>query len=259
VLMFANNIGYTGFLTGDWDTGLAELETALADDIDRVDRLALLSNALIIRINRGESIDDEMRELEALIAGDTDPGSRSMVLDARANLALASGRLKDAHTTWEDLAQIQVAFAPSSFYQGARAALWDRDVEAVRADLEAIDATGVHGPIVEARRGTLRAGIAALEGRTAEAVSLYRDALRGWRELGIAWDEALTGLDMATVLDPTDPDVRSAAATSREIFSRLGARPFLERLEVTVARPGSTAPTEPQASATVERPTPANV
>jgi tetratricopeptide (TPR) repeat protein len=239
--MFVNNIGYTGFLVGDWDQGLAEMEGVLSDDLDRVDRLALLANALIIRTNRGEMVDDGMRELEALVAGDTDPGNISMILDARANAALAGGRLADARATWRELAEIQLAFGPSAIYQGARGALWEHDVDAVRADLAALDATGVHGPIVEVRRTTLRAGLAALEGRAAEAAALYREALRGWRELGIVWDEVLTSIDMATLLDPADPEVRAAAASSREILSRLGARPYLDRLDEAMARPAPAA------------------
>jgi hypothetical protein len=240
--MFVNNIGYTGFLVGDWDQGLAEMEAALSDDLDRVDRLALLSNALIIRTNRGETIDDGMRELETLAAGDTDPGSVSMVLDTRANLALAGGRLKDARSIWRNLAELQAAFSPSSYYQGARGALWQRDAADVRADLDALDATGVHGPVIEVRRTTLRAGLAALAGRSSDALALYREALRGWRELGIVWDEVLTAIDMATLLDPADPDVRAAAASSREILTRLRAAPYLERLDAALARSGPTAP-----------------
>ncbi len=32
----------------------------------------------------------------------------------------------------------------------------------------------------------------------AEALSLYGDAVGAWRGLGLAWDEALTAIDMAT-------------------------------------------------------------
>jgi hypothetical protein len=83
----------------------------------------------------------------------------------------------------------------------------------------------------------LRAGLAAVDGRGAEALALYRDALRGLRDLGLPWDEALTAIDMATVLDPGDPEVRAAADTARQILVGLGARPFVERLEAALARP----------------------
>jgi hypothetical protein len=42
---------------------------------------------------------------------------------------------------------------------------------------------------------------------------------------------------MATVLDADLPEVRSAADEAREILARLGARPFLERLDELMAHP----------------------
>jgi hypothetical protein len=41
---------------------------------------------------------------------------------------------------------------------------------------------------------------------------------------------------MAILLDGTLPEVQAAGATAREILGRLGARPFLERLESALAR-----------------------
>lgn len=64
----------------------------------------------------------------------------------------------------------------------------------------------------------------------------YRTALRSWRDLGLPFDEALTAVDMATLLDPADAEVRAAAESARETLGRLGARPFLTRLEAALAR-----------------------
>ena len=38
---------------------------------------------------------------------------------------------------------------------------------------------------------------AVADGRSAEALRVYRDILRGLRDLGLPWDEALTGIDIA--------------------------------------------------------------
>jgi hypothetical protein len=69
---------------------------------------------------------------------------------------------------------------------------------------------------------------------------LYRGARDGWREIGVPWEEALTGIDMATVLDAREPEVQAAAARSREILTNLRAAPFLRRLEVSLARESAT-------------------
>ncbi len=103
-------------------------------------------------------------------------------------------------------------------------------------DLEAVDASGFHGPALEADRATIRAGIAALEGRASEALNLYRVALAVWRDLGLTWDEALCGLDMALLLDPAETEVRAAAERARETFTRLGAAPFVARLADAIGR-----------------------
>ena len=40
---------------------------------------------------------------------------------------------------------------------------------------------------------------------------------------------------MAILLDPADPEVRAAAEAAREILVRLGAAPFIERLDAALA------------------------
>jgi len=145
------------------------------------------------------------------------------------------GRLSDARAAWRHLADQEAGNAPEFRYRAARTALWDGDVEDARTDLAALDATGVHGSVVEMRRTTIRAGLAALEGRPADAMPLFREALSGWRDVGLPWDEALTGIDMATLLDPSDPYVRTVAESTRDILVRLGAKPFLERLDAAMA------------------------
>ncbi len=159
----------------------------------------------------------------------------SMAMDTQATLALAQGRLDDARSIWNHVADVIGGYAPAAIYEAARGGVWAGDVNAVRTDLARLDATGFHGPVVEVRRTTLQAAVAALEGRTIEALALYRDALHGWSELGIVWDEVLTAIDMATVLDPSEPEVQAAAMAARETLVRLGALPFIERLDVRLA------------------------
>ncbi|MEO6059299.1 MAG: adenylate/guanylate cyclase domain-containing protein [Candidatus Limnocylindria bacterium] len=235
MLRLMSNIGYTAFVAGDWDGGLAMLDAGLAEEVEGFHRMALLSNALVIRACRGESVAEGLAELERATVGETDSGPMVSLLDPRANAALADGRLRDARAAWLHIPELVASLAPISLYQAARAALWDRDLEAVRADLAALDATGVHGRVVEARRATLRAGLAALEGLPTDALVLYRAAFRAWRDLRLPWDEALTAIDMVTLLGPAEPDVAVAAAGAREILVRLGAKPFLDRLDAALA------------------------
>ncbi len=89
---------------------------------------------------------------------------------------------------------------------------------------------------MEADRRTIRAGIAALDGRTAEALALCRDSLRAWRDLGLPWDEALCGTDMPTLLDPDIPEVQAAAEAATDILVGLEATQFVAQLEAARGR-----------------------
>ncbi len=236
MLKFINNVGYTAFLTGDWAEALAVLDEGLAEDLEPGTRTWLLSNALILRANRGEPVTGGLAELEQLTSLHGDPNLMLPTLDTKANAALAEGRLDDAREFWGRAAALSASHAPSSLYQRARGAIWSGQTDEVRSDLEALDATGFHGRVVEVRRLTLRAALAAMEGQSAAALGLYRDALTSWHELGMAWDEALTGVDMVSLLDPTEPDVRAVAESTRAILERLGAKPYLDRLEAALNR-----------------------
>ena len=66
---------------------------------------------------------------------------------------------------------------------------------------------------------------------------MYREALRGWDELGLPWDFALCAIDMAMRLDPGEPEVVAAGARARTVLDQLGARPYIERLDEALARP----------------------
>ncbi len=97
------------------------------------------------------------------------------------------------------------------------------------------------------------------EGRPAEALAGYREALHGWQELGAAFDEALAVTDMAGLLpeaERTGAEVRAAVDAAHSTLAQLGARPILDRLAKVPAdpppgakpapgRPGAPAPAAP--------------
>ena len=109
--------------------------------------------------------------------------------------------------------------------------------------------------MIAARHATLRAGIAALEGRSADALTLYQDALAGWRAAHAGWDEALTGHGRRAVAR----SVRSGGCRDHrldaEILERLGAKPYLDRLNqaeaAATSKPASGARTPAKAEVAV--------
>ncbi len=221
--------------TGDWTWALGELRIALSEDLEASDRVQMLGAGIWVNALRGESTTDDLAEWDRLVGPDPDPSVQAMKLSVMADVAFADGRLEDART----LGDRQIAVQPSSVVdaaaRSARSALWLRDAPAARSDLDALESSGIHGRTIDGERTAIRAGIMALEGRSDEALTTYRSVLIEWRDLGLTWNQAICGLDMAQLLDPADPDVRAAAATSREIFERLGATPFRDRLEAAIA------------------------
>jgi class 3 adenylate cyclase/predicted ATPase len=230
------NMGDFALRTGDWPLVLEELTAALAEDFEGSDRVQLLGSAAVLRTLRGEPVADALGEIRRLLGDGGDPQVRVNVEVVAAFAAFAAGDIDEARTSWHLACSLSVSEPPFSLPRAARAALWTGDGAAAGDDLAALDGSGVHGAAVEADRRTIRAGLAALEGRPADALAHYREALRAWRDLGLAWDEALCGLDMATLLDPSDPEVRAAAEAARAILVRLEAAPFIARLDAALAR-----------------------
>jgi hypothetical protein len=235
MLLILGNTSEEARATGDWDWAVGELAPQLAGELDRPDRAWFEGNTLVFRTWRGEATPEEWADWEATIVGHDDPQAAADYSDIRALRALAEGRLAEARRLAIESFTI-VGGRPSRRAVAARAALWSGDRASAAADLDAIDEVGVHGPAAELTRTTIRAGIAALDGRIGEAMSLYRLVRDGWRDIGLPWEEALAGIDMAMLLEPAEADVAAAGARSREILVGLRAQPFLDRLDAALGR-----------------------
>ena len=234
--LLVGNAASLAYRTGDWDWAVGALEEELAEDLASTDRLNVLTNLFSYRLERGEPAASLLATLEGLAAEIGDAGAKETVRGSSAEAAFLDGRLAEAHEAWRGLAERDPFNAPAMLTSACRAALWSADLAGAREDLAALDATGVHGVAIEAIRQGLRAGIAALEGRDADALGLYREVLRTWRDLDLPIDSALTVLDMMVVLDATQPEVIEAAATTREVLTRLGAVRLLGHLEAPLGR-----------------------
>ena len=202
LLMVGNGVS-CAIRVGEWDWAVALLDEWLAADTPASARVELLADRAILAALRGGDASPFVEAAEPLVSDFSDPQYDSYRRMAGAWIALVDGRLGESM-------EIARAAAASTSYFGPMG----HPVAALAAD-----------------RLTARAGVAALEGRRAEAAGLYREALRAWRGLGLAFDEALCAIDMTTVLDPADPEVRAAAAEARATLLRLGAAPLLGRLD----------------------------
>ena len=136
--------------------------------------------------------------------------------------------------------------------EGARAAFKLGDAGAVREMLERSRGART-GRRTTADQTVIEAGLAALEGRRAESRSLFLDALRRYRDLGLAWMLANAGLEaiIANVLEPAER--QRVADEVRDILTRLGAVPYLAELDAALT---AAPPVASRSSAAVEVPAP---
>jgi len=153
---------------------------------------------------------------------------------ANAWAAFVDGRYDEARALATRAVERTSYFAPLTYPLAIRSALYAGDASGAAATLALLDASGYRGPALSADRLVAVAGLDALEGRGASAVSGYREALRAYRQLGLAFDEAAAAADIAALLPAYEraaPDLVAAIAAARDTLERLGSRPFLERLD----------------------------
>ncbi len=162
--------------------------------------------------------------------------------DGHAFVDGAAGRLNDAARGWREAAQRFSWKAPMFRYSAGELALLTMDREGAYSDLVAIDAAGLPLPGIDLRRQALHAGLAALEGRRDEAASRFALVLDALRDLGLPFAAATLTITMATVLGPDRAEVQAAHGEARDTLARLGAKPFLDRLEAAMVRPAPPAP-----------------
>jgi class 3 adenylate cyclase/tetratricopeptide (TPR) repeat protein len=230
------NFGYSAFLCGEWQAGLDLLTPVLSEEMPNTDRMLMLNNQLILRASRGDDVSAGLAELVEVSRDLEGPNRTASIADVAGNAAMASGDFVKARDEFL-LITHEPSHAQEYVYRAAHPVLWLRDLEGSKTLLGRLEENAGSGPGAVARLATVRAGVAALEGRTVQAMALYRDGLRGFRVTNAVWDEALTGLDMAALLDTTDPDVATVLQSTREILERMGAKPYLERLAAAIAQP----------------------
>ncbi len=230
---------------GEWDWAAALLDEWLTIEVTAAGWAEFFVDRAILRSLRGEDATDDIAEAARLRATITDPQFESYDLYARAWASFAAGDLGAARAHAERAVAITDYFTPLAMPLAVRSILWSGDLTDAEPAVDRFEASGFWGPALQLDRQAARAGLAALKGNGPEALAGFREALRGYRGLGLAFDEAATSVDMATLLRSPErdaPDVVAAIAAAREALTRLGARPFLARLDQAMRGAPSTPP-----------------
>jgi hypothetical protein len=240
------NYAFLALALGAWDELLAEVRGLPASVADSP---VLLGNVMQVLAFRGEPVE------RAVLAGslaELDPAvQEAILLDFDTNLALVTGRPADAIATASRLAEVSSASAPAAFVVATHAATWSGDLAALRRAAAGLEGTRVRGIELDAARLAIRAAIDALEGRRAESLVGYREALARLAGHGLRLTQVLVGIGVAATLGDGTPDTAIMVNAVRAVVTELRALALADRLDEALARHGS--PEQPRRS--IETPT----
>jgi class 3 adenylate cyclase/tetratricopeptide (TPR) repeat protein len=227
----AGNWADVAFEMGGWDGILALAAELDGEGLLPVDESAnIFTGVYLVRAYRG-GIGEATAALDRVMgAGMNDVQLVRGYHDAFAHLRFAAGDHEGMRQHAAELLGAPAMF-PYDTIPAARASLWLRDAAGIR------DALGEPGASVgratDLRFDAIRAGLAALEGRTDDARSAYLAAEAGLRELGIRFELSLALLEHAVFL-AGDASTGAAADEARAILEELGATTLLARLPAEV-------------------------
>jgi class 3 adenylate cyclase len=255
-LLMVGNGCVCAMRVGDWDWVASLLEEWIDPESSASFYTEFYTDRAILTSLRDGDGSDDIATASRLRAEVTDTQFESYEHWARAWAAFAGADYATANREATHAADITDYFHPLATPLAARAALWAGDRDGAAAALEGLVAAGYRGAAVELDVATIRAGIAALEGRRADALAGYRDALKGWRQLGVAFEEALATVDLATLLtgpERATAEVETAVDRARATLQRLGAAPILKRLDAAGSDAGRVAASAAAARAAEEQ------
>ena len=233
VSMLIGNASIGAIETGEWDWARTEIRAGLDEATSPELRITLLSFLVILLVEGGLAADAELDEGDAWLLGHVaaEPYLQSSVSSFQAIRAQSRGDHASTAVGFMEAARLDPYNAVGSLSEAIFAALLARDRDLVARVMVALRETRSHAAVgrLAARAG--EAGIAALDGEAGTARAGLLDAYAGFRDVGAARKQAITGLVMATLLDHADGQVRAAIAESRRLFESMGAGLWLARLE----------------------------
>jgi tetratricopeptide (TPR) repeat protein len=232
------NAAWCAMRVGEWDWAMTVLDEWLEAELVETFQFEFLIDRAFIRALRGVDVAAEVEAAANIISKVTDPQYGSYVEHAYALASLAAGDYPAAIEHAEEAATLTRYFSPLALPVGARAALWAGDAATAQRLLDREVATAYTGATLQVDRARIAAGIAALEGRGAEALTGFLDAIRAYEGMSLPFEAAAAAVDMAVVLPDAvggSPAAAAAIASGRETLTRLGAKPFLDRLDAALA------------------------
>jgi hypothetical protein len=164
------------------------------------------------------------------------------------NTALMAGDTETAYANGVKASRLPTQNPEVALGLALTASIWSRNAERVgttAAEVAEVPLTGAYG---QAWRRHAAAAVAALEGRTAEALAGFREARAGMLALE-QYFECAGWVVEAAVLLPAEPEVRAWADDIRPLLHELRAKPYLDRLDEALASVPAPAPSRSESRA----------
>jgi class 3 adenylate cyclase len=225
---------------GEWDWALEAERQIAGDDFEDPIVDEVVGYGSTISALRG----DGGARLAALIGaaapravGAEDPQFIDGLQVLRCLAGLAAGDLRQVveHGLEHDFAD--PSYGTQALTASGHAALWLRDLALAERVRQKADLVFARGRWSDATRRCNAAGLVALEGQTAAAVTAFEEALRPLRGDDVTFDVALGLIDMVATLGMEEPAGQAAAQEARQILERLEAVALLVQLDGLVAPP----------------------
>ena len=233
--LLAGNVTAAAFTIGDWDTVIAIENDVLATlTTPGIEVSEVIGVALAVHALRGDQsiVESHLLRFDASLASATASQEHGIRTEIHMLVELARGSYGDvlAH----GVEGVEPLYGFLCQMVSGHAAIWSRDLAAAERIHADMLSGGVNGRWASAVRRGLDAGVKALSGRADAATVAYRETLDALRDLGALRDVALLSMDRAaTAADETSR--RAAADEARQIWTGLGARAMLDRLDEIVA------------------------
>ncbi len=231
----AGAIGVGAFFEGlDWDTAIRDVEAELSGSLSNIDRERLMLNIELFQVWRGEDATEIRERRTGLEVETTDPDMLFWHRLLPGHEALAAGRPAEAVRTYREAISVQSQNTTEGRIGLMLASHFARDLEAARQGLAEMEYEFYAGNYVEGATSLGRAGIAALEGRSEDALAGFEGAVERFGLNGSRMYVALTQLDALGLL-PDEHSIDGWADEVRERFEVIKSPVLLERLDEVLA------------------------
>jgi tetratricopeptide (TPR) repeat protein len=219
---------------GEWEVAWRDLDAAFEESTDDLERNYLAWALVTFNAWRGADVSDEVERLVAWAESFGEQGARDATLGLRAEVAFGDGDPARASELWLEYAPTDALNASQSYALAGVAGLLARDRDRARRALDGLRGLPGHSPVRANQERLLAAGIAGLDGRTAEALREGTAALAEYERMDLPWPHATGTMALVAAIGP-EPELLANAATARATIVRLGASPFLVQLDALLA------------------------